>query len=127
MRTIPVLSAVEDDFEQKEVVSENETPETLNIDESEPGKLQPYSPYPQADKPEILVDISSSDWASWQQFLSLMLRTGGWTVAVLLALRFVLVPLLAAGNTPVALTLAIAVSIFLVLCAIGALVRELKR
>jgi hypothetical protein len=127
MRTIPVLSAVEDDFEQKELVSENETPETLDIDESEPGELQAYSPYPQADKPEILVDISSSDWASWQQFLSLLLRTGGWTVAVLLAFRFVLMPLLAAGNTPVALTLAIAVGIFLVLCAVGALVKEIKR
>ncbi|MEH2413320.1 MAG: hypothetical protein V7K36_32130 [Nostoc sp.] len=41
----------------------------------------------------------------------------------MLAFRFVLVPLLTASNTPVALTLAIAVSIILVFCAIGALVR----
>jgi hypothetical protein len=123
---IRVIMDIEDDLEQKEVVSENEIPETLDIDKSESGELQPYSLYPQADKPEILVDISSSNWASWQQFLSLMLRTGGWTVAVLLAFRFVLMPLLADGNTPVALTLAIAVSIFLILCAVGALVKEIK-
>lgn len=127
MRRVPVLPAVEDDFEQKEVLSESETPEVLDIDESERGELQPYPPHPQASKPEILVDFSLEEGASWRQFLSLLLLTGGWTVAVLLAFRFVLVPLLAAGNTPVALTLAIAVSIFLVLCAVGALVRELKR
>ena len=56
MRKIQVLSAIEDDFEQEEVLSENETPELLDIDESKPGELQPYSQYPQADKPEILVN-----------------------------------------------------------------------
>ncbi|MBD2498421.1 hypothetical protein [Nostoc sp. FACHB-280] len=128
MGTVPVLAAIEDDFEQKEVLSESGVPEVLDIDESEPGALQPYSPYPQAGKPEVSThDVSLSEWASWRQFLSLLLRTGGWTVAVLLAFRFVLVPLLTAGNTPVALTLAIAVGIFLVLCAVGAVVRELKR
>lgn len=125
MPTVPVLPAVEDDFEQKEVLSESGAREVLDIGESEPGALQPY---PQADKPEVLVDDAPpSELVSWRQFLSLLLKTGGWTVAVLLAFRFVLVPLLTAGNTPVALTLAIAVSIFLVLCAVGALVRELKR
>jgi len=89
----------------------------MRIFPSLPGKsqhkeLEPYCPQSTADR---------------QQFLSLLLITGGWTVAVLLAFRFVLVPLLTAGNTPVALTLAIAVSIFLVVCAAGALVRELKR
>jgi hypothetical protein len=128
MPTVPVLPVIEDDFEQKEALSESGAPEVLDIDESEPGALQPYSPYPQSNKPEVSADdVSLSEWASWRQFLSLLLRTGGWTVAVLLAFRFVLVPLLTAGNTPVALTLAIAVSIFLVLCAISALVREIKR
>ncbi|TBR56659.1 hypothetical protein B4U84_28895 [Westiellopsis prolifica IICB1] len=128
MRTVPVLPAFVDDFEQKEALSESGTPEILDIGESEPGQLQPYSPYPQADKPEVLVDDAPlSELVSWRQFLSLLLRTGGWTVAVLLAFRFVLMPLLAAGNTPVALTLAIAVSIFLVICAAAVLVRELKR
>lgn len=128
MPTVPVLPAVEDNFEQKEVLSESGAREMLEIGESEPGELQPYSPYPQADKPEVLVDDAPlSELVSWRQFLSLLLKTGGWTVAALLAFRFVLVPLLTAGNTPVALTLAIAVSIFLVLCAVGALVRELKR
>jgi hypothetical protein len=128
MPTVPVLPVIEDDFEQKEVLSESGAPEVLDIGESEPGTLQPYSPYSQTGKPEVSADdVSLSEWASWRQFLSLLLRTGGWTVAVLLAFRFVLVPLLTAGNTPVALTLAITVSIFLVLCAVGALVRELKR
>ena len=128
MRKIQVLPAVEDDFEQEEVLSENETPELLDIDESEPGELQPYSRYPQADKPEILVnDALLSEWESWRQFLSLLLKTGGWTVAVLLAFRLVVMSLVAAGNNPVALTLAIAVSVFLILCAVGALVREFKR
>lgn len=128
MPTVPVLPVIEDDFEQKEALSESGASEVLDIDESEPGALQPYSSYPQTNKPEISADdVSLSEWASWRQFLSLLLRTGGWTVAVLLAFRFVLVPLLTVGNTPVALTLAIAVGIFLVLCAVGALVRELKR
>lgn len=123
MPTVPAQRAIEDDFE--EVLSESGTPEVSDIGESEPGALQPY---PQTGKREISADdVSLSEWASWPQFLSLLLRTGGWTVAVLLAFRFVLVPLLTAGNTPVVLTLAIAVSIFLVLCAVGALVRELKR
>lgn len=128
MRAIQVQTAIEDNFEQKEVLSENEAPEMLDIDMSEPGELQPYPRYPQADKPKNPVnDIFFSEWASWRQFFSLLLKTGGWTAAVLLAFRFVLIPLLSAGNTPVALTLAIAVSIFLVLCAVGALVRDFKR
>ncbi|WDD30171.1 hypothetical protein PQG02_00130 (plasmid) [Nostoc sp. UHCC 0926] len=123
MRRVRILPAIEDDFEQKEVLSESDIPEVLDLGERESGELQPYS-----HDPKILVDdVSLSEWASWQQFLSLLLKTGGWTVAVLLAFRFVLMPLLAAGNTPVSLTLAIAVSIFLVLCAVGALVREFKR
>jgi hypothetical protein len=127
MSVVPVLP-VEDDFEGVEPLSETDTYKMPDINESDPGALQPYSPYPQADKPEVLVDDAPlSESASWRQFLSILLKTGGWTVAVLLAFRFVLVPLLTAGNTPVALTLAIAVSIFLVLCAVGALVRELKR
>jgi hypothetical protein len=127
MSVVPVLPA-EDDFEAVEPLSKTDAYKMPDINESDPGVLQPYSPYPQTDKPEISADdVSLSEWASWRQFLSLLLRTGGWTVAVLLAFRFVLVPLLTAGNTPVALTLAIAVSIFLVLCAVGALVRELKR
>ncbi|NJL80852.1 MAG: hypothetical protein HC836_41360 [Richelia sp. RM2_1_2] len=128
MRTIQAQTAIEDNFEQEGVLSEDETPEILDIDASESGELQPYSQYPQADKPKISVnDTFFSEWASWRQFFSLLLKTGGWTVAVLLAFRFVLIPLLTAGNTPVALTLAIAVSIFLVLCAVGALVRDFKR
>ena len=128
MRAIQVQTAIEDNFEQKEVLSENDVPEMLDADMSEPGELQPYPRYPQVDKPENPVnDIFSSEWASWRQFFSLLLKTGGWTAAVLLAFRFVLIPLLSAGNTPVALTLAIAVSIFLVLCAVGALVRDFKR
>lgn len=115
MHTVPVLPAFVNDFEQKEAPSESGTPEMPDIGESDSGELQLHPP----DKVEI-------ELVSWQQF-SLLLRTGGWTVAVLLTFRFVLVPLLAAGNTPVALTLAIGVSIFLVLCAIGALVKELKR
>ncbi|MEM1392123.1 MAG: hypothetical protein AAGG00_02310 [Cyanobacteria bacterium P01_H01_bin.150] len=128
MGIIQVQTAIEDNFEPEEVLSENETPEMLDIDTSEPGELQPYSRYPQTDKPEILVDDTFfSEWASWRQFFSLLLKTGGWTAAVLLSLRFVIIPLLSAGNTLVALILAIAVSIFLVLCAISALVREIKK
>ncbi|OUL27900.1 hypothetical protein BV378_09100 [Nostoc sp. RF31YmG] len=83
-----------------------EAPEVLDFGKSEPGELQPYS---LADKPEISADNTLlPEWASWQQFLSLVLRTRGSRVAVLLALRFVLVPLLTAGNISVALTLAIA-------------------
>jgi hypothetical protein len=81
MDTVPVLPAVEDDFEPLEALSESGSPGLPNIDESEPGKLQPY-PYPSTDKPEASTDdVPLSDWASWQQFLSLMLRTGGWTIA----------------------------------------------
>jgi hypothetical protein len=128
MHTIQVQTAIEDNFEQKEVLFENDTPEMLDIDMSEPGELQPYPRYPQADKPEIPVkDTFFSEWASWRQFFSLLLKTGGWTAAVLLSFRFVIIPLLSAGNSPVALILAMAVSIFIVLCAIGALVREFKR
>lgn len=125
MRTVRVQPAIQEDFEQKEELFESGTPKVLDIGESEPGELQPYL---QADKPEIFIDDTYlCERASWQQFLSLLLRTGGWTVAVLLAFRLVLIPLLTAGNTPVALTLAFAVSIFLVLCAVGALVRDFKR
>ena len=127
MRTIQIQTAIEDNSEPKEVLSENETPEMLDIDTSEPGELQPCPQNPQPDKPEIPVNDVFSEWASWRQFFSLLLKTGGWTAAVLLSFRFVIIPLLSAGNSPVALILAIAVSIFLVLCAIGALVREFKR
>lgn len=127
MRTIQLQTAVEDNFEQEEALSESETPEVLDVEISEPGELQPYPQFPQSNKSEPSVnDTFFSEWASRRQF-SLLLKTGGWTVAVLLSFRFVLIPLLSAGNTPVALILAIAVSIFLVLCAVGALVREFKR
>ncbi|WDD36077.1 hypothetical protein PQG02_32270 (plasmid) [Nostoc sp. UHCC 0926] len=127
MFVVPVLPA-EDDFEGIEPLSKTDAPKMPDINGSDPGAIQPYSSCPQTDKPEASTDdVSLSEWASWRQFFSLLLRTGGWTVAVLLAFRFILIPLLAAGNTPVALTLAIAVSIFLVLCATSALVRELKR
>lgn len=128
MHTIQVQTAIEDNSEQEEALSESETLEVLDIDASEPGALQPYPQFPQPDKPEPPVnDTFFSEWASWRQFFSLLLKTGGWTAAVLLSFRFVLIPLLSAGNTPVALILAIAVSIFLVLCAISALIREIKK
>lgn len=40
MRRVPVLPAVEDNFEQKEVLSESETPEVLDIDKSERGEFK---------------------------------------------------------------------------------------
>lgn len=128
MRIIQVQTAIEDNFEQEEALSESETPEVLDIDASEPGELQPYPQFPQPDKTEPPVnDTFFSEWASWRQFFSMLLKTGGWTAAVLLSFRFVIIPLLSAGNSPVALILAMAVSIFIVLCAVGALVREFKR
>lgn len=128
MRKIQVQTAIEDNFKQFEELSKSEIPEVLDVEISEPGELKPYSRYPQTDKPEILVDDTFfSEWASWRQFFSLLLKTGGWTDAVLLSLRFVIIPLLSAGNSLVALILAVAVSIFLVLCAVGALVKEFKR
>ncbi|MBN3871589.1 MAG: hypothetical protein HWQ23_15310 [Nostoc sp. JL33] len=95
------------------------------INESEAGAIEPRQ---QTDTPEMLPDNTPfNQLLSWQQFLSLLLKTGGWTVAVLLAFRFVVAPLLTAGNTPVTLILAISVSIFLILCAISGLVREFRR
>jgi hypothetical protein len=115
----------EDEFEGVEILSQTGTTKTPDINESEAGAIEPRQ---QTDTPEMLPDNAPlNQLVSWQQFLSLLLKTGGWTVAVLLAFRFVVVPLLTAGNTPVALTLAIAVSIFLVLCAISGLVREFRR
>lgn len=128
MRKIQVQTAIENNFEQFEELSKSEIPEVLDVEISEPGELKPYSQLPQPDKSEPPVnDTFLSEWASWRQFFSLLLKTGGWTAAVLLSLRFVIIPLLSAGNSSVALILAIAVSIFLVLCAVGALVREFKR
>ena len=88
-----IQSAIEDDSEQFEVLSESETPEALDVEMSDPGELQPYPQYPQADKPEIPVinDAFFSESASWRQLFSLLLKTGGWTAAVLLAFRFVLI------------------------------------
>ncbi|MBN3893805.1 MAG: hypothetical protein HWQ41_00405 [Nostoc sp. NOS(2021)] len=72
MPTVPVLPVIEDDFEQKEVLSESGAPEVLDIGESQPGALQPYSPYSQTGKLKVSADdVSFSEWASWRQFLSL--------------------------------------------------------
>lgn len=123
---MPVLTVAggEDDFERVDL-SKTNPPQMPDINENDPEAMQPYH---RTSKPGMLTNDSSvNELILWGQFFSLLLKTGGWTVAVLLAFRFVLVPLLTVGNSPVALILASAVSIFLVLCAIGALVKELKR
>ncbi len=55
-----------------------------------------------------------------------LLQVGGWTVSVLITFRLVMIPLLAAGSSPVTLTLAIGISTFLVLCGICAVIKELE-
>ena len=125
MYKIQVLPAVEDEFEYPEGLCESQSPEMPDISTSDGGELQPLPRTNQRNRP--IDDTTLSEWASWRQFLTLLLRTGGWTVAVLLALRLILMPLLTAGNTPVAVILAAAVGFFLIICGIGALVRELKR
>ncbi|BAY95940.1 MULTISPECIES: hypothetical protein [unclassified Tolypothrix] len=115
----------DNEFESLEELSDSHSLEMSDINQSKSGEVQHY---PYTHNSENRVDNNPlNEFVSWQQFFSLLLKTGGWTVAVLLAFRLVVIPLLTAGNTPVACILAIAVSVFLVLRAVGALIRELKR
>lgn len=98
--------------------------EALDIDEGEPGAIEPL---PQPDEPELTAnDNLLSIQQSWMQFLYQLLKVGGPAVAVLLAFRLIVVPLLAAGNSLVALVLAIAVGAFLVTYGVGAVIKELR-
>ncbi|HEY9663823.1 MAG TPA: hypothetical protein V6C65_35695 [Allocoleopsis sp.] len=99
--------------------------EALNIDEGEPGIIDPLS---ELNESELTADTNFLDiQRSWMQFLYQLLKVGGPAVAVLLAFRLIVVPLLAAGNSLVALVLAIAVSAFLVTYGITVLIKELRR
>lgn len=107
---------------------------SFQIDES--GAIETYKNTPpiavepeyQTEECESAVDNTSQDvQVLWIQFLRQLLKVGGWTVAVLLALRLLLVPLLSAGNTPVALVLAISIGVFLALAGICSIIRELKQ
>lgn len=63
---------------------------------------------------------NDSEWVLWYRFLRDILRVGGWAAAMLLAFRFVLIPLVSAANSPVTIILAIAVSGFLLMAGFSA-------
>jgi hypothetical protein len=107
---------------------------SFQIDEC--GAIETYRSTPpiavepeyQQEEFESALDNTSQDvQVLWIQFLHQLLMVGGWTVAVLLALRLLLVPLLSAGNTPVALVLAISIGVFLALAGICPIIRELHQ
>lgn len=60
------------------------------------------------------------------QFLIGLVTIGGPAAALLISFRFVIIPLLAAGSSPVSLVLAISVGLFLILCGIVAIIRVLR-
>jgi hypothetical protein len=99
--------------------------ELLEVNESISGKIETLSQEDELGQKES--NVSPYQQTTWLHFSYLLLRIGGWTVAVLLAFRLVIIPLLTAGNSPVALILASAVSAFLVLCAIAVVIRQLHR
>jgi hypothetical protein len=113
------------------------TSKTPDINENEAGAIEPrrsgsseiFIPRretQETDTPEMLSDSPLNQLVSLQPVLTLLLKTGGWTVAVLVAFRWVVIPLVTVNN-PVSLTLAISVSIFLILSGITFLVRECKK
>lgn len=110
------------------------TSETPDINENEPGAIEiraseifiPRRETQEIDTPEILPEPTLNQLVSLQPVVTLLLKTGGWTVAVLLAFRWVVIPLVTVNN-PVSLTLAISLGIFLILSGITFLVRECKK
>lgn len=122
------MTPSEGDFEGAEIRSQADDLQMPYICESEPRQIElchePKSfPYKDADQ-SLRSNEPPSEWTSLFQFSLQLLRIGGPPVAMLLAFQMIVRPLLVAGNSPVALVLAIAVGVFLILYGIVPLIKE---
>jgi hypothetical protein len=115
-------------FEAAEIQSQAYDLQKPDICESEPRQIEIcYEPksFPDRDTDSRLgSNEPPSQQTSLFQFALQLLRIGGPPVAMLLAFQMIVRPLLIAGSSPVALVLAIAVSVFLILYGIVPLIRE---